>query len=105
MAWPEPAWSPTTDVGPPPPPAAAPAEIQAAQARASRMVRDGVLWLCAGLGITVATLLLAPGGFFLICFGPAIRGVSLISRGQKLRARIAAVSPAAAGRPSAPGPR
>ena len=44
-----------------------------------------------GVAITLGSLLLAPGGFMIISFGPVIVGVRMIMRGRAHLAKVDAV--------------
>jgi hypothetical protein len=49
-----------------------------------------MIWIGAGVAITVGSFLLAPGGFFFISFGPVIAGISMLSRGRTHLAKVSA---------------
>ena len=58
------------------------AQLNAARGAGQRAVRNGGIWLAVGVAITVGSLVLAPGGFMIISFGPVIVGVRMIMRGR-----------------------
>ncbi len=66
------------------------ARLATARAAGQRAVRNGVLWILAGVAITLGTFLVAPGGFFIVSFGPVIVGINQISRGRAHLAKVAA---------------
>jgi uncharacterized membrane protein len=91
---PQPAYAPPPGYAPQPDHARQPdprvANLAAARAQGQAVVRNGALWIAAGVGITLFTFLLAPGGFFIISFGPVLCGIRMISRGRAHLAKVAA---------------
>lgn len=84
---PDQAWA-NPPVGPSPMSSDRRGQLAAARASGQRAVRNGALWLAAGLAITVGSMVLAPGGFMIISFGPVIVGARLIMRGRAHLAKV-----------------
>jgi hypothetical protein len=74
----QPSWAPGPDR----------ARIEAARVQARAYTNQGYALLVAGLVITIGTMALAPGGFFIVSFGLVFTGFRRLRAGRMLQARI-----------------
>ena len=66
------------------------ARLDEARSRANSYMTSGYALLALGLLITIGTLALAPGGFFIISFGTVFVGFRRLRAGRMMRAQIRA---------------
>ena len=64
------------------------ARLDAARSRASSLINSGLALLALGLVITVGTMALAPGGFFIVSFGTVFVGFRRIRAGRMIQAQV-----------------
>ena len=74
----QPSWARSADL----------ARLDAARARATSYINSGYALLALGLVITVATMALAPGGFFIVSFGTVFVGFRRLRVGRTIRAQV-----------------
>jgi hypothetical protein len=74
----EPSWARSADL----------ARLDAARSRANSYVNSGYALLALGLVITIGTMTLAPGGFFIVSFGTVFVGFRRLRAGRMMRAQI-----------------
>lgn len=74
----QPSWARSADL----------ARLDAARSRANSYVTSGYALLALGLLITLGTMALAPGGFFIISFGTVFVGFRRLRAGRMMRAQI-----------------
>jgi hypothetical protein len=67
------------------------ARLDAARSKANSYTTSGYALLALGLAITIGTLALAPGGFFIVSFGTVFVGFRRLRAGRMMRAQIRAV--------------
>jgi len=65
--------------------------LQRSRSAASTAMLSGLGLILLGIAITVGTFIIAPGGFFIVSFGPVLAGFSQISKAQRYRAEVARV--------------
>jgi len=65
--------------------------LQRARAAANRAMMRGLGLIALGIAITLGTFLVAPGGFFIVSFGPVIAGFSQIGKAQRYRSEVVRV--------------
>ena len=51
----------------------------------------GLGLIALGVAITLGTFLVAPGGFFIVSFGPVLAGFSQIGKAQRYRSEVVRV--------------
>jgi hypothetical protein len=64
------------------------ARLDAARVRARSLINQGLGLLALGLVITVGTMALAPGGFFIVSFGTVFVGLRRIRAGRMIQAQV-----------------
>ncbi len=74
----QPSWARSADL----------ARLDAARGRANSYVNSGYALLALGLLITLGTMALAPGGFFIVSFGTVFVGFRRLRAGRMMRAQI-----------------
>ncbi len=66
------------------------ARLDQARAHARSLINQGIVCLALGLAITIGTMMLAPGGFFVVTLGTVFVGFRRIRAGQAIKAQIRA---------------